>query len=80
MGTEPDGALALMQMLRLIGRGSLSVGRIYEAHVNALHLVVRYGTDVQARHVGARASAGQLFGLWVTDVRIRRWCWTRTIG
>jgi alkylation response protein AidB-like acyl-CoA dehydrogenase len=67
LGTEPEGALTLMQVLRLIGRGSLSVGRLYEAHVNALRLVVRCGTDAQARSAGRDARAGHLFGLWVTD-------------
>lgn len=68
LGTEPNGSLALMQLLRLLGRGSLSVGRLYEAHVNTLRLVVRYGTTAQTRHAAAGALAGQLFGLWVTDV------------
>ena len=68
MGTEPAGAFDLMEALRLIGRGSLSVGRLYEAHVNALSLVVRYGTGGQARSAAEDASAGHLFGLWVTDL------------
>lgn len=67
MGTEPEGALDLMEALRLIGRGSLSVGRLYEAHVNALRLVIRRGTDMQARNVAGDALKGHLFGLWVTD-------------
>jgi alkylation response protein AidB-like acyl-CoA dehydrogenase len=67
MGTEPEGALDLMEALRLIGRGSLSVGRLYEAHVNALRLVIRRGTDTQARNVADDALEGHLFGLWVTD-------------
>ena len=67
MGTEPEGALHLLQALRAIGRGSLSVGRIYEAHVNALRLTFRYGDASQARMAAADALAGHLFGLWVTD-------------
>jgi alkylation response protein AidB-like acyl-CoA dehydrogenase len=67
MGTEPEGALDLMEALRLIGRGSLSVGRLYEGHVNALRLVIRHGTDAQARNVAGDALEGHLFGLWVTD-------------
>jgi alkylation response protein AidB-like acyl-CoA dehydrogenase len=67
MGTEPEGARDLMDALRLIGRGSLSVGRLYEAHVNALRLVIRHGTDRQARNVAGDALEGHLFGLWVTD-------------
>jgi alkylation response protein AidB-like acyl-CoA dehydrogenase len=67
MGTEFAGALALSETLRLIGRGNLSVGRLFEAHVNALRLVVRYGTQAQARRASDDAISGHLFGLWVTD-------------
>ena len=67
MGTEPAGALALSDALRLLGRGSLSVGRLYEAHVNALRLVARIGSVSQMRQAAEDALAGHLFGLWVTD-------------
>lgn len=68
MGTEPEGALAVMEALRLAGRGNLSLGRLYEAHVNALRLIIRYGTEAQAAQAAADALEGHLFGLWVTDV------------
>ena len=67
LGTEPDAALDIMEVLRLIGRGNLSVGRLYEAHVNALRLVMRDGTPAQRRRSAAAAREGALFGLWVTD-------------
>lgn len=67
MGTEPEGAAALLGALRLIGRGNLSLGRIYEGHVNALRLVVRYGAGATVRAAAEDALAGHLFGLWVTD-------------
>jgi alkylation response protein AidB-like acyl-CoA dehydrogenase len=67
MGTEPEGAVSLMEALRLIGRGNLSLGRLYEAHVNVLHLVSRYGSAAQRRHVASDAAQGHLHGLWVTD-------------
>ncbi len=66
-GTQPEGAAALMQALRLLGQGNLSVGRLYEAHVNALRLVVRFGTREQALASARDARDGHLFGLWVTD-------------
>ena len=56
-----------MATLRLLGRGNLSVGRVYEAHVNALRLIVRYGSPAQASDAADAALAGHLFGLWVTD-------------
>lgn len=67
LGTEPKAALDIMDVLRLIGRGNLSVGRLYEAHVNVLRLVTRYGTRSQRRRAAAAAQDGRLFGLWVTD-------------
>lgn len=68
LGTEPDGAMPLMEVLRTLGRGNLAVGRLYEAHVNALQLIVVYGTEDQRTRAAADARSGQLFGLWVTDV------------
>ncbi len=67
MGTEPAGAAPLMDTLRLAGRGNLSTGRIYEAHVNALRLIMRHGDAAQTGAAAEHALAGQLFGLWVTD-------------
>jgi alkylation response protein AidB-like acyl-CoA dehydrogenase len=60
----------LASLLTLVGQGNLSVGRIFEAHVNALHLIARYrGT--------ARGDDSRLYALWVTDpptggLRMRR--------
>ena len=68
-GTEPEGALDLAQALRLLGRGNLSLGRIYEAHVNALRLIARFGTAPQLQRAAADTMAGHLFALWVTDDR-----------
>jgi alkylation response protein AidB-like acyl-CoA dehydrogenase len=58
----------LAALLILVGQGNLSVGRILEAHVNARHLIARYG---------APREDGRLYGLWVTDppaggLRMRR--------
>lgn len=62
-GTEPDGALLLLEVLGLLGKGNPSVGRLYEAHVNAVALIASYGRPDQVEDV----RAGHLFGLWVTD-------------
>ena len=67
LGTEPDAALDTMDTLRSIGRGNLSVGRLYEAHINALRLIMRDGTRAQRQRVAVDALEGALFGLWVTD-------------
>ena len=66
-GTEPDGAPVIHDLLRSLGRGNLSLGRLFEAHVNALRLIVRYGDAGQTRRAMEDAVAGELFGLWVTD-------------
>jgi alkylation response protein AidB-like acyl-CoA dehydrogenase len=50
----------LAVLLTLVGQGNLSVGRILEAHVNALHLIARY-------RAGVRRDDGRLYALWVTD-------------
>jgi len=64
-----DDAMAdqLADVLTLVGCGNLSVGRLYEAHINALHLIGRYGTSAQWRLAMRDVEAGHLFALWVTD-------------
>ncbi|GAC1345447.1 MAG: hypothetical protein NVSMB18_25180 [Acetobacteraceae bacterium] len=66
-GTEPDGAALVLDLLRVCGRGSLAIARLFEAHVNALRLVLRYGTPDQLRLAARDVQDGHLFGLWVTD-------------
>ncbi len=66
LGTEPAGAHGLLALLRLVGQGSLAVGRLYEGHVNALKLVAVYGTDAQLQAAASDAKLGHLFGIWVT--------------
>ena len=36
IGTEPQAAGAALDMFRALGRGNLALGRLVEAHVNAL--------------------------------------------
>jgi alkylation response protein AidB-like acyl-CoA dehydrogenase len=63
-GTEPAAADAIREALRLLGRGNLAVGRLFEAHVNAVRLLARCGA---AAAIADAARAGQLGALWVTD-------------
>jgi alkylation response protein AidB-like acyl-CoA dehydrogenase len=67
VGTEPDGANTLASVLRTLGRGNMAVGRLYEAHVNAVRLLVRYASPGLISRAAHDATAGFLFGLWVTD-------------
>lgn len=66
-GIEAPGAVPLGRALRLLGRASLPLGRLYEGHVNALRLVQRRGSPAQARLAAREAAAGHLFGVWNTD-------------
>ena len=66
-GTTSEGAGLLLKLLRRLGRGNLSVARLFEAHVNALRLIVRFGDAAAQRRATADVAAGALFGLWVTD-------------
>lgn len=58
----------LLRLLKRIGRGNLSVGRIYEGHINALHLIGLYATPDQRERWYADARAGHLFGVWNTQM------------
>jgi alkylation response protein AidB-like acyl-CoA dehydrogenase len=60
-------ARQLATLLATVGRASLPLGRILEAHINARHLIARYGTAAQRRAAADDAAAGHLFALWVTD-------------
>ena len=59
--------LSLSEVLRSIGSGSLPLGRLFEGHVNALELVLRYGNAQRGELVAEEARAGKLFGVWNTD-------------
>lgn len=66
LGQEP-GAADLAAVLRLVGLGSLALGRLYEGHVNALQLVARYAAPADRHALFADARAGHLFGVWNTE-------------
>jgi alkylation response protein AidB-like acyl-CoA dehydrogenase len=57
----------LFRLLETLGTLDLSIGRVFEAHVNALDLVRRYGSAAQFGDAARAACEGILFGLWVTD-------------
>src|ERR1700744_1533383 len=61
---EPDQQPTLCTVLRMIGASDLSVGRLFEGHVNAVHLVSRYGTEAQVGALATRVTGGALCGVW----------------
>ena len=67
LGTTRDGALALLDVLRWIGHGSLPLGRLYEGHVNALALIARFGNASQVEAAARDADEGVQFGVWNTQ-------------
>ncbi|MBP0495838.1 acyl-CoA/acyl-ACP dehydrogenase [Roseomonas sp. SG15] len=66
-GSEPAGAESVFEALRLVGRASLPLGRLYEGHVNAIRLVAEHGTPAQHAAAAAAARDGRLFGVWNTE-------------
>ncbi len=65
--TDDQSPHELMQALRLIGRANLSLGRVFEGHVNGAKLVGWYGDDAQRRALRTDLSDGRLFGVWNTE-------------
>ncbi len=58
---------SLLQLLKKTGSANLSVGRIYEGHINALQLISLYGNDQQKSHWFREVEEEQkLFGVWNT--------------
>ena len=62
--TEHDAVDDLRAILRLVGGADLSVGRLYEGHVNAVALVQRYGTARQLARLADVVEAGAMSGVW----------------
>ncbi|RVT42286.1 acyl-CoA dehydrogenase family protein [Sphingobium algorifonticola] len=57
----------LMTVLRLVGRADLSVGRLYEGHVNALALFDWYGSVAQRADLRQALAQGAFYGVWATE-------------
>ena len=68
MATSPDiGVPPMFALLVALGRGDLSVARLYEGHVNALQLIARLGTCSQLERTAVAAANGGLIGVWGAD-------------
>ncbi len=67
LGTDAGSTETLLQTLWHVGRGNLSVGRLFEGHVNALQLVCWFGSEEQKSRLFADALGGHLFGVWNTQ-------------
>lgn len=58
---------AMRDALRFVGRADLSLGRLYEGHVNALALFGWYASDRQIAWLGHHLDRGAWFGVWATE-------------
>jgi hypothetical protein len=61
-GESPD---LLNDVLMELGRGNLAIGRVVEAHINARHLIARYGSRAQRARASADVGDRHLYALWV---------------
>ena len=53
-----------LDRLATIGSASLTVGRLFEGHLNAVKLVSRYGSEAASAILAAEAAAGRISGVW----------------
>ena len=67
LAVDEDHNAALAQVLMLLGAASLSLGRIFEGHVNAVKLVSAYGTASQIEWISSLVHRGELLGVWNTE-------------
>lgn len=58
---------ALADSLRLVGQGDLSIGRLFEGHVNALCLFDWYATRDQLDWLDRALTEEAWFGVWATE-------------
>lgn len=58
----------LYKTLFEIGKASLSVGRIYEGHINAIKLINDLGSTEQKDFYFAEVKKGKLFSVWNTEI------------
>ena len=57
----------LLDVLRIIGRADLSLGRIFEGHVNALKLFTWFGSNEQKTELTSALRDGAFYGVWATE-------------
>lgn len=62
-----DENLDMLDALRGVGRADLSLGRLFEGHVNALKLFDWYGTLPQHRTLSDHLDQGLFYGVWATE-------------
>jgi alkylation response protein AidB-like acyl-CoA dehydrogenase len=61
---DPEHKVELCTLLRILGAADLSLARLFEGHVNAITLVMRYGSLPQIEQLAANVRRGDLTGVW----------------
>ena len=64
---DPQTAAAYIELLRplyVAGRRDLPIGRLLEGHVDAVQIVLRYGTPEQTVRLRERVAQGATLGVW----------------
>lgn len=64
LGFESQSTRHLLRLLRTLGKGNLSVGRIYEGHVNGLQLIQTFARPEQVEILAGDARDQKIFGVW----------------
>ncbi len=65
--SEEERHREMFDVLRAVGRADLSVGRLYEGHVNAMALFDWYGTAGQHSWLCQELRTGAFYGVWATE-------------
>jgi alkylation response protein AidB-like acyl-CoA dehydrogenase len=66
-GADSATADELFEALRIVGSCNLSLGRIFEGHVNGARLVAWYGSDEQRRRLERDLEDGAVYGVWSSE-------------
>ena len=67
LGFESGSGAGLLPVLKEIGRGNLSLGRVYEGHVHALLLIEQFGSDSQLEQAADDVLRREsVYGVWNT--------------
>lgn len=67
LGLEPETVPAAVGLLGDLGSADLALARLYEGHLNALHLVAVWGSPTQQNRIAAVVRDGCLLGVWGAD-------------
>ena len=67
LGSNANDPTELLDVLVAVGHGSLTLGRLFEGHVNAVKLVTRYGNAENLALLRDEAIAGYPTGVWMAE-------------